>query len=186
MRLWNVTEDLTDLLITTEQQEYYSINPANGNVTTTTAFEEMAYISTELGKLYKMNPYPNLIYDLGFRIHRIAKYVNVIYLFVYRSTNDNGYVYRDDKVTEPTLLTTFTNPLSIVNDAYQYGNYLYMGMQNGELWRFDGTAFTLLTTFGNPINRLSADSKYLYIGFFSGTEMSLYNGTTFTSLDIEI
>ena len=62
---------------------------------------------------------------------------------------------------------------------------MYVGLENGELWKFDGVAFTEIATFNNPISTLTGDNEYLYIGQSNSSRISLYDGTSFFHSDVE-
>lgn len=182
MKLWEPTEELTDILILRENRDYLTMN--GNNLTTETSTYNTAYVSTNTGKLYRLEPFPYLLYNIGKKISKLQYYNSSIYLFVYDSTSDTTLVYRDDKTTSPVLLTTFTSTidLSEVTATAEYSGDLYFGMKNGQLWSFNGSSFSLAHTFVNPVHYLSGDTRYLYIGFMGGEEMYLFDGTTFTNL----
>jgi hypothetical protein len=67
-----------------------------------------------------------------------------------------------------------------------FSSCMYFGMQNGQLWRFDGASFSNIYTFTKPISSLTGDSRFLYIGFVGSSEMYVYDLSSFTSFDTEI
>lgn len=184
VKLWKTDEVLTDVLTVRENRDFLKLS--NGTTSIETKRVNTAYVSTESGKIYRVEPFPTQIYDIGHKITRLNILSDVMYVFSYNQDTDVSRVYRDDKVDDLYLLSEFTDTLSEINSVAQYNNYLYFGMENGQLWMFDGSSFIKINTFDNPINCLSGDSKYLYIGFFSGTKMILYNGSSFFSLNIEV
>jgi hypothetical protein len=81
-----------------------------------------------------------------------------------------------------TLLYSFdADPYtsSQIGAVAEYDNNMYMGLLNGELWKFDSLTFSLLHTFSESVQALSSDSAYLYIGFSSGNNITVYDGSTF-------
>jgi len=58
-------------------------------------------------------------------------------------------------------------------------------LENGNLWEYNGSAFSIKNSFDEPINTLFGDKKYLYIGFQNSKLIVLYNGTSFIELSIE-
>lgn len=185
MQLWKTDEVLTDVFSDKENRDYLVIS-STGTSSTESKRVNTAYISTESGKIYRLEPFPIKIYDLGYKITRLNKFVDTIYVFAYNSNTDVAKVYRDDKTDSLTLLTEFTDSLSEIKSVAEYDASLYLGMQNGQLWRFDGTSFSKVNTFDNPVNYLFGDSRYLYIGFFSGTKIYIYNGLAFFGLNVEV
>jgi len=61
----------------------------------------------------------------------------------------------------------------------------FIGLENGELWSFDGSTFTLSNTFTSPVNALAGDNQYLYIGLANNSSFILYNGISFFTSDVE-
>jgi len=185
LKLWKPNELITDVITAKETRDYLSLSES-GSFATVSKSVNIAYLSTISGKMYSFETFPTLLYDIEHKISKLYRFVNNIYVFSYVTSSDSSRVYRDDRSTDLTLLTTFTDSLSEVTAVANYNDNLYFGMQNGQLWRFDGSSFSRLRTFDNPINYLLGDSRYLYIGFFSGINMFLYTGQTFVSLDVEV
>jgi len=187
MPVWEATETLTDMIIVKETREFL-VPQDNANIPFTTISRTVntAYISTISGRMYRVEPYPVLVYELDYKISKLATLSSNIYIFAYQSTTDVSYVYRDDKTTDPKLITSFTDALSEITAVSLYDGYLFIGMQNGQLWRFNGTSFSQITDFDNAITTLYGDDRYLYIGFYGGTQTTLYNGTSLINLLIEV
>jgi hypothetical protein len=184
VKLWKYDEKMTDFISVREDRDYLKIT--NGNIGADTKRVNTVYVSTENGKIYRVEPFPIQIYDIGIGITKLSFLYDVLYVFSYNNNTDVARAYRDDKTDSLYLLTEFTDPISKITAVCQYGSYLYIGMENGQLWIFDGASFTKIHTFDNPINYLTGDSRYLYIGFFSGTNIVLYNGSSFFALNIEV
>lgn len=184
LEFWNSTEKINDIIIFKEDRDYISVS--GNSVTTQAKTLNVAYVGTESGKIYRLEPYPTLIYDIGIKINKLLRPESIMYIFAYNSVTDIGYIYRDDKLDTPTALTSFTDKLSEIMAVAEYSGDIYIGFKNGQLWKFDGTSFSKIHTFSNPINSMRGDERYLYVGFYSGTNMYLYNGTSFISVNIEV
>jgi hypothetical protein len=178
----NSDDQINDFIITTEQRETLSFSGTQKSVSVSTY--EVAYLGTDSGQLWILDPFPSMIYAIiDSPIVKISEFNDIILLFTYNKTNDTGNVYRHDMIS-PTLLYTFSNNLSKTVGTSVSGSKLYIGLENGELWEFNGSVFSLINTFVNPISCLYSDQSYLYIGFSNSSDLSLYNGSAFSTLSI--
>lgn len=182
-----------DFILTVEQRDNVRIevpdDPSQPPVVVTEpALFEVAFIATEDGEYWILEPHPRLVYvsAVGRSVQSLITFNSVIYILTYLNTEifrDIGSVFRDDK-TQPTLLFNFPNAKSITTSVAQFGARIYIGLENGELWSYDGLSFLGLHTFTGPISTLHGDEKYLYIGFENSPLLTLYNGTEFFTLDM--
>ncbi|KKN56076.1 hypothetical protein LCGC14_0575900 [marine sediment metagenome] len=179
------TVTINDFLIRIEQRDKVVFGEG-GERTISTAVFEVLYLGTSTGQLWVLEPFSRLIYSLAGAagINKLHEFNGVIYIFSYDEETSIGKAYRHD-VSEATELNVFTGTLTRVNASAEYNNFLYAGMENGELWRFDGSAFVLIQTFDSPISSLFGNNSYLYIGFRNSSVIDLYNGTSFTELEVE-
>lgn len=183
--------EIKDIVVTTESREVTSItqNGDNFEVITEVASFEVAYLAVSNGGYWVLEPFPRLVDQslFGKQILALSAFKGSVYLFTYVNSNtisDTGSVFRDDK-TILTLMFDFTSSLSITTAVDEFQNNMYIGLENGELWRFNEVTFTLITTFDNSISALAGDNEYLYIGQSNSSKVSLYDGTTFFDSDVE-
>lgn len=178
---------LTDFEIVIEQRDKVTIDESTmpPSIVVEPSIFEVVYVGTNTGELWVLEPFARLLYTIpgSPSIQSIVNFNDLIYLFTYDATDDTGSAYRHD-VSEPTLINTFSNSLSILRGESEYNSYLYLGFDNGELWVFNGLAFSLVTTFADPISALFADRNYLYVGFQNSNKLQLYNGTSFTEVSL--
>lgn len=178
---------LTDFEVVIEQRDKVTIDESQSPpaIVVEPSIFEVVYISTISGQLWVLEPFARLLYTITGSpvIQSIVNFNDLIYLFTYDSTNDEGAAYRHD-VADATLINTFSSSLSILRGEAEFNSALYVGFENGELWKFNSLAFTLVTTFSDPINTMFADRNYLYIGFQNSDKLQLYNGTTFTEVTL--
>lgn len=180
-----------DFIIAQEQREQVTITQdPEGNVVVNTeaATYEVAYIAT-LGQYWILEPFPRMLFQSSVdrEIRKLFLYNDVMYVFTYAnndSVTDEGIVFRDDK-TQTVAIYEFTSPLSITNSVAQFETEMYIGLENGELHSYNGSSFTLVETFSDPILSLAGDSQYLYIGFSNSANITLYNGSEFFSMEQE-
>jgi len=119
-----------------------------------------------------------LISSLNNEATRIFKLDNTIYV-VLRNGNDRG-VLQSLSTTDSSLTTlhTFTSDDSIVISSEEYDNKVFLGMQNGELYSFNGSTISLIYSFDNQINYMIRVNNLLYIFVEFSLNIYVYNGST--------
>lgn len=182
---------IEDIIVAQEAREVTTITQTGDTfeVTTEVAQFEVAYLAVRDGTYWVLEPFPRLVADSVFERQVLALFAfnGYVYLFTYINSDDlpdTGAVFRDDK-TMLTQVYAFPSSLSVTNAVAQFQDDLYVGLENGELWRFDAVSFIRITTFDNPISTLSGDNVYLYIGQSNSSQFCLYDGTTIFYSDLE-
>ncbi len=183
------TANINDFIVIKEQRDNIVFGQDSSGTTVDTEVQvdfEVAYIGTSSGEYWVLEPFPRLVDQLaaGFSIRVLFEFSGIVYLFSYNSSSDSGKVFRDDK-SALTSINTFSSALSKTNAVAEFKNDMYIGLENGELWSYNGTTFVLVSTFVSPISSLAGDNEYLYIGFSNSSIVSLYNGVSFFSSDVE-
>lgn len=186
------TSPLRDLVVATEQRDEIQIEQDDDGevVITTDSVEnfEVAYVAAEDGTLWILEPYPKLRarstteQPLDFRV--LFVFNSSVYLFVYNEDTDLSQVYRDDQ-TLISLLYDFPNSLSLVNTVAQFQGDMYIGLENGEIWKYNSVTFSWVTKLLNPISSLAGDNEYLYIGLSNNSLFYLWDGSEFFISDVE-
>jgi len=178
---------INDFIVRIESRDSvsYSEGGGSGSYTLETALYEVAYLGTESGEIWVLEPFPRLVYRYsgGLSVKKIYEFNQTIYIFTYDDSVSEGAVYRLDAV-QPTLLYSFTSSLSEVTGVTDYALKMYMGMKNGELWVYNGFSFQLANTFTDPISTLHSSESYLYIGFDNSSKIVLFDGTSYYTQDI--
>lgn len=179
---------INDFIIVMEQRDNITLNENSNppSLVILPAIFEIVYLGTSNGNFYVLEPFSRLLYTVSNSpsIVKLAQFNQTVYLFTYKLSSDEGKVYRNDNA-EPTLLYTFTSNLSLTTSLIEFDNKLYIGLENGELWVFNGITFVLLRTFDDPVNALGSDKGYLYIGFQNSSNIYLYDGSSFNSSTID-
>ena len=179
---------INDLIVSVEQRNNTTINQdSQGNIIVQedSSIFEVAYLVTEDGQYWTLEPFPRLIgYAVSSRsLRKLFVYNGSVYLFTYRGVIDSGIMYIDNK-SSINILFTFPNNLSQTNAVAQFLDILYIGLENGELWKYNGATVSWVTTFPSPISSMYGDNQYLYVGFFNSSLVTLYNGVAFFDSDI--
>ncbi len=180
--------EITDFIIVIENREKVTIDDSASPpvIVIETKEFEVVYLSTANGQFWVLEPFPSLVYTITGSplITKLFKFSGTIYLFTYNLVTGVGTAYRND-IVDATSIFTFTSSFSRVRAVAEFAAAMYVGLSNGELWKFDGISFVLLKLFGDPISTLFGDESYLYIGFESSSDIVLYDGTSFFTSDLE-
>ena len=183
--IYNSEVEINDFVVVIEQRDNTTFG-SDGTIDTEIATYEVVYAGTSAGELWVIEPFARYIYTIDNHpnILLIYEYSDSIYLFAYNETSDEGAIYRHDG-SFATIMETFDSGSGLARGMTEYNSSLFIGLENGELWEYNGFSFTLKTTFTEPINALHGDRNYLYIGFQNSSTLTLYDGDTFFSLGIE-
>lgn len=178
---------IEDIIVVIEAREVTTIVQNNNGfeITTEVSQFEVAYLAVSDGSYWVLEPFPRLVATLsGRKILLLFSFKGFIYLFTYIDATDVGTVFRDDK-TSISSVFILPSSLSVTNAVAEFQKNMYVGLENGELWKFDAATFTLIHTFKNPISTLVGDNEYLYIGQSNSSQISLYDGTSLFNSDVE-
>lgn len=198
--------EIADFVIYQKTQDTYTMEDATaGGVTyptisTVSETYELMCIITTAGQVWILDPYPRLAHELDETASRVFYYSGALYFFTHSVVNDGSggltdltQVWRESGSTvilispvksDSNPTNHFQKDYAICSAVVEFDDDMIVGFENGELWRYDGVTWTLITTFTNSIKSLSSDSKFLYIGFENSSDIKLYNGTTFYSVAI--
>ena len=180
----NSNNAINDFIVVIEQRDKTTFDGTAADHVS--AVYEVAYAGTSTGQLWVLEPYSRFIYTIDDHpnISNLLEFNDAIYIGAYDEATDIGAVYRHDS-SEATLLKAFTSGLSNISGMCEFDSSMYIGLQNGNLWEFNGFAFSNIQTFDEPIKTMYGDNKYLYIGFYNSSHIVVYDGSSFTTLDIE-
>lgn len=180
---------INDIIVVSEVRDVHSRSEDSSGfvtiITTSGVDFEVAYIGTKSGKYWALEPFPRLVFDLGKEIRLLIEYFDVVYLLVYVDNIDTGSIYRDDKTQLTNIFDFNQDVLRIPNAVAIFNDVMYIGLENGELWSFNGVTPILVNQFANPITTLVGDNLFLYIGQANSSAFVLYNGTEFFTSDLE-
>ncbi len=99
--------------------------------------------------------------------------------FLYIAVKKDEHVGILQKLDGTTIsnIYSFTAEDTMITQMKSLGNYLYFGLQNGDLYEFDGTTIALVYAFGSQIESLYTDDSMLYIGVENAEAPYIYDGT---------
>lgn len=72
---------------------------------------------------------------------------------------------------------SFTTKDTLITQMRTMGNHLYIGLQNGELYDFDGTTLVFAYDFGSQIESLCTEGSLLYVGVENTETAYTYDGS---------
>lgn len=81
--------------------------------------------------------------------------------------------------TDLELVNAFTESDSTVNSMAVHGSNLYLGMENGLVYSFDGLNFDIVDVMDNPVKTVYSDGNLLYLALKNSTTLYVYNGSGF-------
>lgn len=153
---------------------------------TVTYVAELLYLTTNDGSFYVLEPFSRFIYTIPNNevAVKLGLYNGSIYLFTYNilENNDSASVYRNESDRASFVYGFPNNSGSKTNAICVYKNKMYIGLNNGKLYQFNGSSFSVVYTFSGTITTLSSDDSFLYIGFSNSSDIYTYDGSTFTSV----
>jgi hypothetical protein len=99
--------------------------------------------------------------------------------FLYIAVKKSEHVGVLQKMDDTTIsdIYAFVAEDTMITQMKSLGSYLYFGLQNGDLYQFDGTTVSLVYAFGSQIESLYADNSMLYIGIENAEAPYVYDGT---------
>lgn len=187
------TSLINDFIIVIEQRDKIIIDDSQSppTVTAEPSIFEVVYFVTSDRELWILEPFARLVWTLDASIEPklLVEFNETVYVLTFNSSEDEGRIYKNN-TTEPELLYTFTDAgmagRNLPTAVAVFNNKLYVGMESGVLWSYNGLSFAhLLPPVSAPISSLFGDNQYLHIGFENSESLVLYNGTDFVTLDLE-
>ncbi len=102
-----------------------------------------------------------------------------------RTSDNKGILQRVDESTQSLVtIHSFSTVGSAITTMAVYDSKLYLGLENGELYEFNGVTVTLINTFDYRIDTLSSDGARLYISVDHTLYTVVYDGSNFINMDV--
>ena len=138
-----------------------------------------AITSSPSNYLYKIQSFPSLVTVFEDEPTSVMVFGSFVYVSV--KTADNLSVLMSYNGYESVAVKAFTEADSVVNAMVVHNGDMFLGLENGLVYQFDGLTFTKLNGVANPVKNLVSDGSLLYLTERSGTEVYIFNGTDFVS-----
>jgi hypothetical protein len=126
--------------------------------------------------LYRYANFPTLITTFSTTPTAVGVYQSQAYVATVNLSNAVS-IYKWSGAQQ--LIQTFTQQDSVVNSIVAYAGDLYFGMENGNVWQYDGTNFTVVQKLPNPVRTLMSDGSQLYASLKNDLSIYVYSGTSF-------
>lgn len=136
-----------------------------------------AVTTGELKSLYKITDFPAKKATLELAPSSVIVYRTSVYIGMI--TGDNTGLFAMYDGASIVNIEIFTEPDSVINCMEVHGNYLFIGMENGFIYRFDGLNFDTIDRLDNPIKFMYSDKNLLYLTQKYDATVYAYNGSTF-------
>ena len=131
-------------------------------------------------KLYKCGQFPIEILTITDTPTSISSYKSNIYIGT--ELNNSGKLWLLSGNTL-TLKKEFSESDSKINSMVENDNIFNIGLENGEVWKYDESNFNLVYTFLNPIKSLYSDKNILFATEKNEETIYIYNGISFILID---
>ena len=130
----------------------------------------------DINGIYKINEFPSLILNTSKNLTAVAFYKYALY--VATSEDNKGTLNRFDgaKLVDSYL---FESADSYINALTVHDDLVFIGMENGDVYKFDGLTYSLIQNFSNPISYLYSDGNLLYLVQRNSFDIYVYNGSSF-------
>jgi hypothetical protein len=80
------------------------------------------------------------------------------------------------------VIYTFTSTASVINTMEVHDNILYLGLENGDIYAYDGVSMTLVQQMSNPIRGFVQDFNLLYVVLKNDLQVYFFNGSAFIAV----
>jgi len=153
-----------------------------GNITDLQVFNDRLYVSFDLnGNVLEYKAVVKPITGITQpQVTAMSKLSNALYLAVFDPITNIAGLYRyDNKIAE--ILTNIT---SKVLTMAEYRGYIYAGLEDGRILRFDGAAISTSYASGHPVSRLKNDGNLLYAALSSGGVYLTFDGASWVTHSI--
>jgi len=110
-----------------------------------------------------------------------AIFSSVLYAGIKQGENKGNLSKIDGGVV--TSVHDFTDFDTVINAMVQFGSSLYIGLQNGEMYAFNGSTVSLVSDLDRQIIDMTVNGNVLLITLEHETDVTVYDGTTFTTTE---
>lgn len=132
--------------------------------------------------LYKIDDGNSFLTKINEPITSLSILNSTVYISV-DTTDDTALVYRFTGFSAEEAISLSDSESEVLSmDSYK--GDLYLGSLGGTLYKYDETSVNSINTFDGPIDRLYSDSSLLYILIRNQSSMFVYDGVSFTEVDV--
>ncbi len=128
--------------------------------------------------LYQIDEYPVFVLSLTNEPTAISSFNNQIYLATVSDLNQ-GTLNRYTGASSIEIIMEFDIPDSNITCMISHYAILYIGMQNGSVYAYDGATIFLVDQLPNPIASMSSDGSSLYLALRNSDNAYVLNSGSF-------
>jgi hypothetical protein len=136
-----------------------------------------AVLSSSVYSLYKVDNFPQSILTFTDTPTCLGSFNSQLYAAT--KTGNLGTLKRYTGAGTLETIRSFSTFGSIITAMQQHGTSLYMGMENGSVYKYDGGSATLVDSIDGPVKSLSSDGISLFLVPRNDNKVYVFNGTTF-------
>lgn len=140
-------------------------------------------VNGDAPSIYKFNPNGSIVANVNEEIKSLAVYNNSLFISV-KTVDDSALVYKYVGLNELSQTISLDEYNSLVNSMQEYKDNLYLGGNNGILYKYDGTTVNSIKTFDYSIKHIYSDSSLMYILFKNSKNIVIFDGTTFKEVEV--
>jgi hypothetical protein len=126
--------------------------------------------------LYRYTDFPAAVISLPSTPTAVEVMDSVVYIGVLNGSKGTLLSYGGIDIG---TIEEFTGTDSVINSMAVHGDDLFIGMESGQVYSFDGEDFDIVVEFSNPVRTLTSDGNLLYLVLKNDSKIYIYNGTTF-------
>ncbi len=132
--------------------------------------------------LYRIDDGSALVGSVSESINALGILNSIVYISC-KTEDGTALIYRYNGYTIEECIS-LTDIASEIKTMDSYKGSLYMGSVGGNIYKYDESSVTLLSSFGSSIHKVYSDSSLLYILFNNKSSIVIYDGSNFSEVQI--
>lgn len=136
-----------------------------------------AVTSGSFNYLYRYTTFPSLVTTFDDSCTAVAVFGDQVYVAT-ASAGKKGTLYRYTG-SETEKVADIGTTDSVVNAMTEHNGTLFIGLENGSVYTFDGLNLDKQTELPNPVRMLQSDNNLMYLVLENDNKIYIYNGTSF-------
>ncbi len=130
--------------------------------------------------IYVVDPNLSFITNVDNKINSITIFNKSLYIAA-SQTSAKALLYRWTGFALERVIE-LDDEESEINSITEYKQSLYAGCQNGGLYKYNESTFTLIQKFTNPIKKIVNDNSLLYIILYNTNNLIVFDGNKITRI----
>jgi hypothetical protein len=131
--------------------------------------------------LYRVGEYPLRVYTFSSQPTALGSYNSQLYVATTTAATNKGTLYRYTGASTIESVYAFSGSDSAVNCMAEHAGKLYIGLENGGVFEYDGSTFASIADVSNPVRSIVSDGNSLYLVMKNSSDLMIYNGSDFVT-----